>query len=204
MKFKISLKKVFFIIILIGLVVYSVFFYRFFTGSNLVVDSASVYSSSPTKQVNPNSLLPVYLKIPKLNIDAVVENVGLTDSGAMDVPSVPMNVAWFDVGPRPGENGSSVIAGHSGYKDNIQAVFDNLYKLKIGDEIDVEDATGAMTVFIVSGLKNYNTDQSALSVFSSNDGLAHLNLITCSGDWNAVKQTHSARLVVFADKEITQ
>jgi LPXTG-site transpeptidase (sortase) family protein len=200
MKFKISSKKIFFIIILIGLAIYSVFFYRFFAGSNLVVESASVYSSSSNKQVNPNSLLPVYLKIPKLNIDAVVEYVGLTEGGAMDVPSGPMNVAWFDVGPRPGENGSSVMAGHSGYKNNRQAVFDNLYKLKKGDEIDVEDATGATTIFFVSRLQNYNPNQTASGVFSSDDGLAHLNLITCSGDWNAIKQTHSARLVVFTDR----
>ena len=48
-----------------------------------------------------------------------VEDVGLTPGGAMDVPKGPSDVAWFDLGPRPGEVGSAVIAGHEGWKDNI-------------------------------------------------------------------------------------
>jgi hypothetical protein len=37
-------------------------------------------------------------------------------------------------------------------------------------------------------------------VFASNDGGAHLNLITCAGEWNKGKKSYSERLVVFADK----
>jgi len=35
----------------------------------------------------------------------------------------------------------------------------------------------------------------------SNDGKAHLNLITCAGVWDEVEKSHSSRLVVFADME---
>ena len=57
----------------------------------------------------------------------------------MDVPKQPDDVAWFDLGFRPGQKGSAVIDGHSGWKDNRPAVFDNLSKLKNGDKIYVED-----------------------------------------------------------------
>jgi LPXTG-site transpeptidase (sortase) family protein len=120
----------------------------------------------------------------------------------MDVPKGPDDAAWFNLGPRPGEIGSSVIDGHSGYKNNRPAVFDKLYKLKKGDKIYVEDDKGNITTFVVREFKTYNPKADAKMVFSSNDGGSHLNLITCSGSWNKVERTHSDRLVVFADKEV--
>jgi len=70
--------------------------------------------------------LPVRLKIPKINVDSAFEYVGLTPQGAMDVPKGPAEVGWFKLGTRPGEIGSAVVAGHSGWKNGIPAVFDNL------------------------------------------------------------------------------
>jgi len=67
--------------------------------------------------------------IPSINIDAAIEYVGLTSNGAMAVPKGPNDVGWFELGPRPGDIGSAVIAGHDGWKDGIPAVFDNLSKL---------------------------------------------------------------------------
>jgi len=36
----------------------------------------------------------------------------------------------------------------------------------------------------------------------TNDGLAHLNLITCIGVWEQITQGYSQRLVVFTDREV--
>ena len=144
---------------------------------------------------------PTRLKIPSLNIDASVEEVGVTPNGEMDVPKEPEDVAWFKAGPDPGETGSSVIDGHSGYKNNVPAIFDNLSKLQKGDKVYVEDENGVNVVFLVRELKNYNADETVPEVFASSDGLAHLNLITCDGVWNPATGTHSERLVVFTDKE---
>jgi sortase A len=142
------------------------------------------------------------LKIPGIKTDAVIENVGLTPDGAMDVPKGPKNVAWFDLGSRPGEPGSAVIAGHSGWKNGIPAVFDNLSKLKKGDKIFIQDKKGAVITFIVREIRNYDPNADAGDVFGSSDGKAHLNLVTCGGVWNAAKKTHSQRLVVFTDQEV--
>lgn len=146
--------------------------------------------------------LPVRLKIPSLNINAIVDSVGLASDGTVDVPPGPSDVAWFNLGPHPGENGSSVIDGHSGWKDGIPAVFDNLYELHIGDKLSVQDNKGKIINFIVRELKTYSPYENAPSVFNSNDGKAHLNLITCTGTWDETQKSHSERLVVFADKEI--
>jgi LPXTG-site transpeptidase (sortase) family protein len=145
--------------------------------------------------------LPARLVIPSIHIDAAIEHLGLTPQGAMAVPEGPADVAWFDLGPRPGENGSAVIAGHEGWKDGIEAVFDDLSRLQVGDKVYVEDERGATTTFVVRGMQTYDQNGNAGGVFSSSDGLAHLNLITCEGTWNAAEKSYSNRLVVFTDKE---
>lgn len=146
--------------------------------------------------------LPVRLKIPNINVDAVIEYVGLASDGTMDVPKGPANVAWFNLGPRPGNIGSAVIAGHYGsWKSGAESVFDNLNKLRKGDKIYVEDEKGVIITFVVRESRIYDPKVNASNVFSSSDGKAHLNLVTCEGVWDNVHKTYSNRLVVFTDKE---
>lgn len=152
------------------------------------------------KQEEVSFGLPVRLKIPIINVDAAVEYVGLTPQGDMAVPKGPANAGWYNQGPRPGEKGSSVIDGHFGWVGGIPAVFDNLYKLQKGDNLYVQDEKGATTTFVVRESRNYDPKADASDVFRSNDGLAHLNLITCEGAWNAAQKSYSNRLVVFTDK----
>ena len=159
---------------------------------------ASSQTLAPAQEVS--SGIPIRLKIPEINVDAPLESVGLTAQGAAGVPEDPSDAAWLDAGPRPGEEGSAVIDGHFGWKDGIPAVFDDLSKLHTGDKLYVEDESGATTVFVVREIRTYGADEDASSVFSSTDGRAHLNLITCEGVWNAAQQNYSDRLVVFADK----
>jgi LPXTG-site transpeptidase (sortase) family protein len=145
--------------------------------------------------------LPAYLRIPGIGVDAPIDSVGLTPEGAMDVPKGPATSAWFDLGPRPGENGSAVIDGHFGWKDGIPAVFDNLSKLQKGDIVYVDDTTGSTTAFVVRDIETYGHNEDASDIFASDDGKAHLNLITCGGVWNNAQKSYSNRLVVFTDEE---
>ncbi len=145
--------------------------------------------------------VPIFLVIPKINVDAAIIPVGLTSSGAMAVPTGPTHTAWFDLGPRPGALGSAVIAGHEGWKDGISAVFDNLHKLQVGDQIYVQDAQGVTMAFVVRRIGVYGQNGNAADVFNSSDGKVHLNLITCEGTWNAAEKSYSNRIVVFADLE---
>ncbi|MDO8524601.1 MAG: sortase [bacterium] len=139
--------------------------------------------------------LPMRLKIPEINVETNFEYMGLTLDGTMDMTKSLNNVVWFNLGPRPGENGSAVIAGH------YAGIFNNLHKLSKGDKLFVEDEKGAITAFVVREFQTYNPDADASKVFTLNDGKAHLNLITCEGTWNEISKTYSKRLVMFADKE---
>lgn len=189
-------------IIFIGLALSLVFcFYLVFKNS---ISKYSIPLTTNTnfidEQKKADIFVPLYLKIPIINVNATVESVGITLDGLMDVPEKPEDVAWFNLGPRPGENGNAVINGHSGWKNNKSAVFDNLHKLKIGDKIYTIDSMGETTIFVVREFRSYNPKAEAEDIFVSNDNKAHLNLITCSGYWNEKDQTHSSRLVVFTDK----
>lgn len=145
--------------------------------------------------------LPVRISIPSGSVDANIEYIGLTPEGAVDAPKNPATVAWFNLSPRPGEIGNSVLVGHSGWKENRPAVFDTLFELRAGDKIYVVDAGGETLTFIVRELHTYTTGDDTSAVFTEADGKAHLVLITCEGDWNKTTETYSARLAIFADME---
>lgn len=148
--------------------------------------------------------VPVRLTIPKIKVDAELESVSLMPDGTMDVPKEQSNAAWFNLGIRPGENGSAVIAGHYGWKGGRPSVFDSVHALSIGDELSVEDENGNTISFVVREIKEYDPKADASAVFNSYDGKSHLNLITCEGMWDAVSKSYSKRLVVFADKVLTE
>lgn len=145
--------------------------------------------------------LPIRLSIPILNVDAVIYYVGIKSDGTMNVEKDPDKVAWYEFGPRPGENGSAVIAGHYGWIGNKGSVFNDLHTLKKGDEVSVIDVKGNNIVFVVRESRKYDPNADATIVFKSNDGKAHLNLITCEGVWIESQKTYSDRLVVFTDKK---
>lgn len=146
------------------------------------------------------SELPTRIKIPKIGVNSLVEHVGLTH-GAVDSPIGVSNAAWFSEGPIPGLIGNAIIDGHSGWKNNTPAVFDNLKKLNKGDKIYIENGAGIISTFIVTKLKIYKKDDIAFEIFNSNDNKSHLNLITCTGVWNTIENSQEDRIVVFADLE---
>lgn len=110
--------------------------------------------------------------------------------------------AWYKLGPKPGEKGSAVIAGHYGWANGQGAVFNELHTLQPGDKVSVYDKNGPTLTFIVRETRNYRPDDDATEVFRSTGEKARLNLITCGGSWDYHRQTYSDRLVVFSDLEI--
>lgn len=145
-------------------------------------------------------LLKSHLRIPQIQVDSIIESVGLNKDGSMGAPIGPDGAGLYDKGPIPGVIGSAVIDGHSGWKDGIKAIFDDLHQLKKGDKIYVDNDTGLTTTFMVTDIKVYKWTDDTHDVFLSNDNKAHLNLITCTGDWDNVLQGKLERLVVFSVK----
>ena len=158
-----------------------------------MASAASLY-----EEQRPRIGLPERLVIPSIKVNAAIESLGLTATGAVAAPVGPADVAWFNQGPVPDRKGSAVIVGHFGWKDGTEAVFDNLHELHAGDMVYVEDGRGNQSAFIVTGTRTYGSEANASDVFISHNG-RHLNLITCGGIWNASKKNYDQRLVVFTD-----
>ena len=144
--------------------------------------------------------LPERLIIPSINVNVVIDYVGLTADGSMDIKTNPQIVGWYMLGPRPGDKGNAVIAGHYGWDENGKpSIFNTIQKLNKGDELSVIDQKGQTFTFVVREIRKYNAEADASVVFKSKDDSSHLNLITCIGDWVNDKQSYSDRLVVFTD-----
>jgi len=139
---------------------------------------------------------PKRLIIPNIHVDAAVQDVGVTETGAMGVPTNAVDVGWFDLGPRPGEGGSAVIAGHFDDENGNAGVFANLSKLKRGDKLYIKESNGKTVSFVVSTSLLYDPGH-ADDVFNASSS-AHLNLITCDGTWDSAQKSYTKRLVVFS------
>ena len=144
---------------------------------------------------------PVSLSIPAIDINATFKSVGITSEGAMDMPKNMDDIGWYDLGTKPGDIGSAVIAGHYGVKTGNSQAFNNIHKLVKGDKINIIDDKGNNISFVVRESKSFSPEAGTSEIFISRDGKAHLNLITCEGVWNNVTKNYSGRLVVFTDKE---
>jgi len=157
---------------------------------------AQTFTNSTKLTTATGPVVPVRLRIPALGIDTNIEALGLQSSGAMDVPSNIWNAGWLSSGPKPGEAGNAVIAGH---RDSVkgEAVFWSLENLSPGDKVYVSDSTGNELTFVVTEVASYPLESTPLErVFGVSDQ-SQLNLITCYGDFVKDQHTYNKRLVVY-------
>ncbi len=142
--------------------------------------------------------VPLRLAIPAIGVDAAVEAVGVDANNTMETPRDPWSTAWFQYGPRPGEPGNAVVAGHVDYADIGPVVFWEVRLLPPGAEVWVTDEAGARRRFVVQGVESYLLDQfPADRVFGPADD-ANLNLISCVGDFDPVSRSYNQRVVIYA------
>ncbi|MBX5449007.1 class F sortase [Thermogemmatispora sp.] len=158
-------------------------------------------TATPTSQAQPRGpALPVRLLIPSIGVAAAVESVGLTAAGMLATPQRHPwdDVGWYSLGPRPGEQGSAVIAGHLDRPGGYPAVFWNLHRLHAGAAVIVIDAHGQRWFFRVTGVASYPPQRAPLlRIFADRSG-RYLNLITCAGTWIPSEHQTSERLVVYS------
>lgn len=143
--------------------------------------------------------LPYKLIIPDINLETDVQHVGKTKTGNMAVPNNFTDVGWYKYGAVPGDIGNSVMAGHVKNRLGIGAVLKDLHKLKVGNTVYAEDENGKRLAFRVTAMETYPYDKAPLERIFGKTDKRMLNLITCSGPWNATAKTSSQRLVVFTE-----
>ncbi|OGL95055.1 hypothetical protein A2348_04795 [Candidatus Uhrbacteria bacterium RIFOXYB12_FULL_58_10] len=163
------------------------------------IGSSEVRGSSSTNEVLPDGT-PVRIKILAIHVNAAVQRVALAEDGSMGVPALPTDVAWYSLGPKPGQIGSAVLAGHVDWYGGVTGVFADLDTLAPGDTVVILDDYGSEISFVVREVRAYGSGDDATDVFVSTDGVAHLNLVTCTGIWDRDAGQYTKRLVVFSDR----
>jgi len=141
-----------------------------------------------------------YIKIPKLDVNARVLQVGITKSGALDTPNNIYDAAWYSGSAKPGQPGATLIDGHvSGWTSH--GVFYGIKNLAAGDAIQIERGDGKTLNYKVVKVQIYdagNVDMQA-AVNPVTPGSSGLNLITCDGQVKAGTSQYNKRVVVFAE-----
>ncbi len=94
--------------------------------------------------------------------------------------------------------GNAVIAGHLDLASGAPAVFWNIGKLKIGDELIIISANKLKYHFAVTSVQSYPYDEAPLADIFGFALHSQLNLITCNSVWNQGAHNYSKRLVVYA------
>ncbi len=139
------------------------------------------------------------LLIPAISVNAPIESVGVRPNATMETPTQrPWNdVGWYNSGPRPGERGSAVIAGHLDRPGGNPAVFWRLRDLHVGDSVLVVDASSTTLRFQVTRLMYYPPQDAPVQDIFGNTAGSFLNLTTCAGDWIPTQHQTALRLVVY-------
>jgi LPXTG-site transpeptidase (sortase) family protein len=150
-------------------------------------------------QVAPD--LARYIKIPSLNVNARVLQVGITASGAVGTPDNVYDTAWYTGSAKPGQPGATLIDGHIS-SWTTHGVFYSLKQLATGDSIQIVLGNGTVLNYQVVRSQIYNTNnvdmQAALKPVTA--GKSGLNLISCTGRVEKGTNEFNERVIVFAQQ----
>jgi hypothetical protein len=153
----------------------------------------------PSAQGPPPAARPVTLTIPLIGVRTDLVTLGLTASGAMQVPSSTKVAGWFTGSPLPGAVGSAIIAGHI---DSLTGpgVFYRLSELQAGDRVYVGQVDGSTVEFQVTAVRSYLKEHFPTQGVFGPIPYPQLRLITCGGDFDFATGHYLSNTVVYASE----
>jgi sortase (surface protein transpeptidase) len=159
--------------------------------------AARTSASAPSTSAAPVSP-PVRLQVPAIGVDSELMPLGLKADGSLEVPLSGFPAGWFTGGPKPGEVGPAVMAGHVDWGGS-RGVFFDLRSLKPGDGIAVTRADGSTVHFAVVSVQQFPKNAFPSAAVYGDLDHPGLRLITCGGSFDRSERSYVDNIVVFAD-----
>jgi LPXTG-site transpeptidase (sortase) family protein len=153
-------------------------------------------SAEPASLAAAADASPSRLVIPRIGVNATIEARGLDAGRNMETPKDFHDVAWYNLGPRPGEAGNALMNGHVDWWTG-SAVFTRLSELRPGDRVIVMRKDGSKLTFKVSSRSTVAAGARVAALFAPSR-VATLTLITCTGVWDPRIMSDTHRLLVSA------
>ncbi len=144
---------------------------------------------------------PATLDIPAIGVRSVIQQVGQTADGALEVPAPGPHydeAAWYRHSPTPGELGPAVLLGHVDSAVNGPSVFFDLGKLVRGDRVSVTRVDGSVATFQVDEVNRYAKDDFPTELVYGDIEHAGLRILTCGGAFDDSTGHYLDNIVVFA------
>ncbi len=159
-----------------------------------VTPTQPVYHPTPVTLQAPE---PARIDIPAVGIASDLVPLGFNADGSMQVPKHFAQAGWFADGPKPGETGPAVIAGHV---DSTRgpAVFYRLKDLQAGNDVVVTRVDGTTATFRVTRVETYEKQAFPTAAVFGPTPAAELRLVTCGGDFDWSKHSYKSNVVVYA------
>ncbi|MGA9870301.1 MAG: class F sortase, partial [Rhodococcus sp. (in: high G+C Gram-positive bacteria)] len=146
-----------------------------------------------------DAFAPTRVSIPSIELDEGLVDLGLTDTGEMEVPSDFDDVGWFTGGGRPGGYGPTVLAGHVDSTTG-PAVFDRLPELAVGELVTVTDESGRVARYRIERTADYAKSEFPTAMVFGATRTDEIRLITCSGAFDAAVGSYERNVVVFGSR----
>jgi sortase A len=158
-------------------------------------------AATPAPSSAPVGAQPAALLIPRLGVQAPVENKGIDSRNQMEAPDRPFDVAWYPFTAQPGAGGNAVFAGHRDFAGVGPAVFWKLQQLTPGDSIQVSVADQRQLRYQVTQTWDYTLSNIPMASVLAQGGGDQITLITCSGSYSRAAG-YDHRLVVRAKRVV--
>jgi hypothetical protein len=140
---------------------------------------------------------PAFVRVTSIGATSALIPLGLHDDGTLEVPIDFAVAGWYSLGPRPGQVGAAVIAGHlDSY--NGPAVFARLPEVRPGDDIEVTRKDGSIVRFSVTRIDVYPKDRFPTMAVYGPTAVPELRLITCGGEFDRSRGSYRDNIVVYA------
>ena len=140
---------------------------------------------------------PAFVSIPSTGITSGLIELGLTAERTLEVPNDFLVAGWYKRGPRPGDPGPAIIAGHLDSYTG-PAVFSRLDQVKPGDQVFVTRKDGTTLEFAVTRIDQYPKRAFPTRQVYGKTDAPELRLITCGGSFDRSAGSYRSNTVVYA------